>query len=117
MTGSGWVGYWADRSNMYVRAGVTTGDCPWEAGEKPARPPSPFSCPPLYILEPQALARLPEFLREAPDADAPGTLIAWLAAREPVFAHEMRGRRLDVGDVESYRRAEAWLAEVEGEAS
>ena len=85
--------------------------------EKPARPPSPFSCPPLYILEPQALARLPEFLRETPDADAPGTLIAWLAAREPVFAHEMRGRRLDVGDVESYRRAEAWLAEVEGEAS
>jgi glucose-1-phosphate thymidylyltransferase len=83
--------------------------------EKPAQPPSPFSCPPLYILEPRALARLAEFLREAPEADAPGTLIAWLATREPVFAHEMRGRRLDVGDVESYRRAEAWLAEVERE--
>jgi glucose-1-phosphate thymidylyltransferase len=46
-----------------------------------------------------------------PDADAPGTFIAWLLERRPVYAHEMRGRRLDVGDLESYRRAEAWLAE------
>jgi glucose-1-phosphate thymidylyltransferase len=84
--------------------------------EKPARPPSPFSCPPLYILEPEALARLPEFLRETTDADAPGTWISWLVQREPVFAHEMRGKRLDVGDVDSYRRAEEWLAEVEREA-
>jgi glucose-1-phosphate thymidylyltransferase len=78
--------------------------------EKPAEPPTELCCPPVYLLENDALAELPRFLAECPDADAPGTFIAWLVARSPVYAHEMRGRRLDVGDVESYRRAEAWLA-------
>jgi glucose-1-phosphate thymidylyltransferase len=81
--------------------------------EKPARPPSEWSCPPLYLLEPEALARVPEFLREVPDADPPGALLAWLAEREPVFAHEMQGHRHDVGDPASHARAEAWLDEVE----
>ena len=48
-----------------------------------------------------------------PEADPPGSFLAWLVEREAVFAHPMRGRRLDVGDLDSYRRAEAWLAEVE----
>jgi glucose-1-phosphate thymidylyltransferase len=81
--------------------------------EKPAQPPSAWACPPLYVFQPPALARLPEFLDAHPEADPPGSFLAWLVEREPVFAHEMRGRRLDVGDVEGYRRAEAWLAEVE----
>ncbi len=79
--------------------------------EKPAEPASPFACPPLYVYQPEALARLPEFLREVPEADAPGSFVAWLASREPVFAHEMRGRRLDVGDLETYRGADDWLRE------
>lgn len=77
--------------------------------EKPAEPPADRACPPLYCLEPSALARLPEFLRAAPDADPPGGFLAWLVPREPVFAHEMRGSRFDVGSVEAYRAAEAWL--------
>lgn len=81
--------------------------------EKPAQPPSEWSCPPLYLLEPAALARVPEFLRVAPHADPPGTFLAWLAEREPVFAHVMQGRRYDVGDPASYARAEAWLDEIE----
>ncbi len=83
--------------------------------EKPAEPPSSFACPPLYVFEPAALARLPEFLRAEPAADAPGTFLAWLAPREPVFAHAMQGRRYDVGDPESYARAGEWLDEVERE--
>lgn len=81
--------------------------------EKPVQPPSGWCCPPLYLLEPPALARVPEFLREAPGADPPGALLAWLAEREPVFAHEMQGGRLDVGDPASFARAEAWLDEIE----
>ncbi|MDJ0847359.1 MAG: nucleotidyltransferase family protein [Myxococcota bacterium] len=77
--------------------------------EKPAEPAAPFVCPPLYLYQPSALARLPEFLREEPAADAPGSFVAWLCAREPVFAHQMRGSRLDVGDIEAYRSADAWL--------
>jgi glucose-1-phosphate thymidylyltransferase len=81
--------------------------------EKPARPASGLACPPLYLLERSALARLPEFLAEVPGADPPGQFIAWLVEREAVFAHAMRGSRYDVGDVASYRAAEVWLRELE----
>ena len=84
--------------------------------EKPAEPPSDWACPPLYLLEPGALARLPEFLDAAPQADPPGAFLAWLAEREPVFTHEMRGARFDVGTVEAYRSAAAWLDAQETDA-
>lgn len=78
--------------------------------EKPHSPSSHWAIPALYALEPSALGSLPAFVAELPKADAIGHFIAWLAAREPVFTHELRGCRLDVGDLASYRRAEAWLA-------
>ena len=79
--------------------------------EKSADPPSDLACPALYVFDQAALDLLPRFREEAPDADAPGELVAWLAARTPVYVHEMAGARLDVGDLESYRGAEAWLRE------
>lgn len=84
--------------------------------EKPENPPSSFSCPALYVLASEALALLPRFLEEAPDTDAPGHFIAWLARRHPVFTHAMRGERLDIGDPEGYRAAEAWLRARRGRA-
>jgi len=84
--------------------------------EKPPDPPGDRACPPLYCFEPQALARLSEFLDSEPDADPPGAFLAWLVDREPVFAHEMRGSRFDVGSVEAYRAAEAWLDAQDADA-
>ena len=83
--------------------------------EKPADPPSSLACPPLYVFEPAALARLREFLLAEPSADAPGSFLAWLVPREPVFAHAMQGRRYDVGDPESYARAGEWLDQLDRE--
>ena len=77
--------------------------------EKPDDPPSEFCCPPLYWLTPAALAEIGPFRAANPDADAPGHLIAWLAGRVEIRSHEMRGKRLDVGDAESYSAAEDWL--------
>lgn len=77
--------------------------------EKPEVPPSSYSCPALYLFEPTALALLPRFLAEAPDTDAPGNFISWLAQNHPVFTHQMKGDRLDIGDPEGYRAAEEWL--------
>ena len=85
--------------------------------EKPENPPSSFSCPALYVLEADALARLPRFLEEAPDTDAPGHFIAWLARQQPVFTHPMSGERLDIGDPEGYRAAEAWLRARRGDGA
>ncbi len=36
------------------------------------------------------------------DTDAPGSFVAWLARRRPVYAMEMAGQRYDIGDRESY---------------
>lgn len=79
--------------------------------EKPHEPPSEHCCPPVYLFEDDALAELGPFLAESRDADAPGSFLSWLAERRPLYAHEMKGRRLDVGDLASYRRAAAWLGE------
>jgi len=78
--------------------------------EKPEEPPSDRACPPFYLLERSALARLPEYLAAAPGADAPGHFIAWLCRHDDVYVHDMRGERLDVGDLATYRGADAWLA-------
>jgi glucose-1-phosphate thymidylyltransferase len=79
--------------------------------EKPEHPAGEHCCPPLYVFEEDALRELSAFTAEHREADAPGTFVAWLAFRRAIFAHQMNGSRLDVGDVETYRRADAWLAE------
>ena len=81
--------------------------------EKPEHPPSHYACPPLYLLQTEALQLLPEFIAAHPHADAPGNFIAWLAARLPVYAHVMAGGRLDIGNLEIYQRAESLLQELE----
>lgn len=78
--------------------------------EKPDDPPSEWACPALYALERDALDELAPFLVENPHSDAIGSFIAWLAPRVPVYTHEMKGRRLDVGEPEGYARAESWLS-------
>lgn len=85
--------------------------------EKPEQPASEWACPPLYVFRPGALDRLREFIVSEHDIDSPGHFVAWLATREPVFAHRMRGARLDVGDLAGYRGAEAWLDAVERDTS
>lgn len=81
--------------------------------EKSDDPPSDLASPAIYLLTRQALELVPAFLAECPDADAPGHFIAWLALRRPVFAHEMQGERLDVGNREDLENADAWLASRE----
>ncbi len=84
--------------------------------EKPEEPPSDWACPALYILEPSALTCLEAFLTGVPDADAIGHFIGWLVERQPVYIHEMKGERLDIGNIDNYRSAESWLRNGEAGA-
>ena len=43
-----------------------------------------------------------EAIADSCGTDAPGSFIAWLAARVPVYAMEMPGSRYDIGNLESY---------------
>lgn len=70
--------------------------------EKSPEPPSHWACPPFYYYTAQALRRVSEAMADGCGTDAPGSLLAWLSARLPVYAMEMPGRRYDIGNLESY---------------
>ncbi len=107
------LAYREDNPQKLGRAGVARLDSAGrilELVEKPSTPQGRWICPPVYLFESIALAELPTFLANAPDTDAPGNFIAWLASRKLVWAHRMQGARFDVGNLENYHAAPAWLA-------
>lgn len=74
--------------------------------EKPAEPASNWACPPFYYYT-KADARLVKKGIEAGcGTDAPGSYIAWLCGQVPVHAMEMRGKRYDIGNLESYENVQ-----------
>ena len=79
--------------------------------EKPDNPSPGWFCPPLYFLRPSAREVLEDFLGSAAPVDAPGHFIDYLCRREPVTAIKLNEKRLDIGSLESYRRADRILRE------
>jgi glucose-1-phosphate thymidylyltransferase len=77
--------------------------------EKPTHPPSIWSCPPLYFLQPSASNHLEALMATETAPDAPGHFIDYLCRRESVRAQKVEGSRLDIGDVASYRKADQLL--------
>jgi glucose-1-phosphate thymidylyltransferase len=77
--------------------------------EKPRVPPSTWSCPPLYFLQPSAGPHLEDLVAAKSAPDAPGHFIDYLCRRERVRAHKVDGTRLDIGDLDSYRSADRRL--------
>ena len=72
--------------------------------EKPKEPKSVWCCPPFYYYSREAAALVGEGIAAGCGTDAPGSFIAWLCRRLPVYAMEMPGRRYDIGNLESYRQ-------------
>lgn len=72
--------------------------------EKPAAPASHWCVPPFYVYSRADAARVREAIADGCGVDAPGSFIAWLCEKSPVYAMEMPGARYDVGNLESYRR-------------
>lgn len=71
--------------------------------EKPYEPKSHWCCPPFYFYKREDVELIPDAIASGCGVDAPGSLVAWLAARVPVHSMEMPGRRYDIGDLESYK--------------
>ena len=74
--------------------------------EKPDRPQSTWSCPPLYFLQASARSRLEAFLNSSPNSDAPGYFIDYLCQTELVYAFKLSASRLDIGSMDTYREAD-----------
>lgn len=72
--------------------------------EKPSEPKSNWCCPPFYYYTREASRMVSKGIAAGCGTDAPGSYMAWLASRVPVYAMEMPGRRYDIGNIESYRK-------------
>lgn len=75
--------------------------------EKPAEPASRWAVPPFYAYTRRTLReRLPAYLGQGGEGDAPGSFIPWLLTRVPVYAFRFEGSRYDIGNRESYERVQ-----------
>jgi glucose-1-phosphate thymidylyltransferase len=74
--------------------------------EKPDRPQSTWSCPPLYFLQESVRPRLEAFLNSSANRDAPGYFIDYLCQKEAVYAFKLNASRLDIGSMDSYQEAD-----------
>ena len=72
--------------------------------EKPAQPKSHWCCPPFYYYTKADAKLVAKGIEAGCGTDAPGSYIAWLCTKTPVYAMEMPGKRFDVGNLESYNK-------------
>ncbi len=80
--------------------------------EKPQKPPSRWTCPPLYFFQPSVWAELDDFLKTSADHDAPGHFIDFLCINSRVKGFRLEERRLDIGSLESWQQADRLLRQV-----
>jgi glucose-1-phosphate thymidylyltransferase len=78
--------------------------------EKPVEPFSRWCVPPFYIYARADARRVAEAICAGCATDAPGSFIAWLSGRAPVYAMEMPGKRYDIGDIKGYERVKSSYA-------
>ena len=74
--------------------------------EKPAQPKSNWCCPPFYYYTKEDARLVKEGIAAGCGVDAPGSYIAWLCTQTTVHAMEMPGTRYDIGNLESYEKAQ-----------
>ena len=74
--------------------------------EKPAEPQSHWCCPPVYFYRTEDVSLVKVGIDSGCGVDAPGSFIAWLATRTPVYAWEMPGKRYDIGNLASYEEVQ-----------
>lgn len=98
--------YWETKKETLPKRGVLEMDGDKIIGmeEKPAQPKTQWCCPPFYYYAKEDAKRIGEALADGCGYDAPGSFIAWLCQKAPVYAMEMPGSRYDVGNLESYNK-------------
>ena len=77
--------------------------------EKPQAPPSAWACPALYFLKSSAGKRLVEYMDITYTPDELGCFIDFLCQKETVFAFKLNSSRLDIGNLDTYKRADELL--------
>ena len=82
--------------------------------EKPAEPPSTLAATATYIYHREHVPLVAQYLAEGNAPDQAGSFVAWLQAREPVYAYWFKGDWLDIGDHEQLLAADNMLRRAQG---
>ena len=72
--------------------------------EKPSEPKSNWCCPPFYYYTAPDAAMISQAIADGCAVDAPGSFASYLFSRRPLYAMQMRGKRYDIGTLESYKQ-------------
>ncbi len=78
--------------------------------EKPSEPPTTLASCGLYWLPAETRSLLDRYLSDGHNADQPGHYMRWLAETYGLYAAQLEGCWYDIGDLESYKNADALFA-------
>jgi len=70
--------------------------------EKPENPPSSYMAVPYYFFPKKTLPLIIQYGKGDNALDSPGSILAWLTGKVPVYAYEVRGFYHDVGTPQDY---------------
>ena len=82
--------------------------------EKPPEPASTLAATATYVFHREHVALVARYLAEGNAPDQAGSFVAWLQAREPVYAYWFTGVWLDIGDREQLLAADNMLRRAQG---
>lgn len=74
--------------------------------EKSPNPETHWACPAFYYYTREDAALVAKGIASGCGTDAPGSYLAWLCTQTPVYAMEMPGERYDIGNLETYEKAQ-----------
>lgn len=80
--------------------------------EKPQHPKSEWCVGPFYLYKKEQLPLIPKAIADGCGTDAPGSLVAYLCERIPVYGMEIpKESRYDIGTLESYEAVKTIFAQ------
>jgi len=80
--------------------------------EKPKDPPSVFFSPPLYFFKRSARTHLSNYMKDSQARDTSGYFVDYLCQKEVIKAVNSEKGRLDIGNMESYQKANHLLTKT-----
>lgn len=78
--------------------------------EKPPQPRSTLVSVGLYYFPRSTLPLIQKYLQAGNSKDAPGYYLQWLHRETPVYGYPLEGDWYDIGDLDSYRKADEYMS-------
>jgi glucose-1-phosphate thymidylyltransferase len=78
-----------------------------EFQEKPPEPLTTLASSGIYWLPQETWSLLDSYITSGHNTDQPGHYMRWLAETSGLFAFPLKGKWLDIGDLDSYQKANA----------